>query len=79
LLENAAKYTPPGSRITLEAQVKANEFQCSVSDNGPGFTVGMEEKIFDKFTRGEKQLSPAGVGLGYLPSNHRSTWWKNYG
>ncbi|NJO17292.1 MAG: sensor histidine kinase KdpD [Thioploca sp.] len=64
LLENAAKYTPPGSRITLAAQVKDTEFQCSVSDNGPGFPLGMEEKVFDKFTRGEKQPSQAGVGLG---------------
>jgi two-component system, OmpR family, sensor histidine kinase KdpD len=64
LLENAAKYTPTGSCITLHGQVNAAEFQFSVIDNGPGLMAGMEEKIFDKFTRGENKSSQAGVGLG---------------
>jgi two-component system sensor histidine kinase KdpD len=64
LVENAAKYTPPGSCITLAAQVQAGVVQVSVSDNGPGVPSGREEAIFEKFTRGERESAKPGVGLG---------------
>ena len=64
LVENAAKYTPPGSCITLAAQVQAGFVQVSVSDNGPGVPSGREEAIFEKFTRGERESAKPGVGLG---------------
>lgn len=64
LLENAAKYTPPGSNIHIGAQVQGMEVQISVSDNGPGLALGKEETIFEKFTRGEKESATPGVGLG---------------
>jgi two-component system sensor histidine kinase KdpD len=64
LLENASKYTPPGSRITLTAEVVADELSVSVSDNGPGLPAGREEAVFQKFTRGERESATPGVGLG---------------
>ena len=64
LLENAAKYTPPGSRIILAAEVIADRLSVSVSDNGPGLPVGREEAVFQKFTRGERESATPGVGLG---------------
>jgi len=64
LLENASKYTPPGSRITLAAEVIADELSVSVSDNGPGLPAGREEAVFQKFTRGERESATPGVGLG---------------
>jgi two-component system sensor histidine kinase KdpD len=64
LLENASKYTPPGSRITLAAEVIADQLSVSVSDDGPGLTVGREEAVFQKFTRGERESATPGVGLG---------------
>jgi two-component system sensor histidine kinase KdpD len=64
LLENASKYTPPGSRITLSAEVIADQLSVSVSDNGPGLPAGREEAVFQKFTRGERESSTPGVGLG---------------
>lgn len=64
LLENAAKYTPPGSEIRVEAEVKGTEAQIAVTDNGHGFPPGKEEAIFEKFTRGEKESVTPGVGLG---------------
>jgi two-component system sensor histidine kinase KdpD len=64
LLENASKYTPPGSRIALSAEVIGERLSVSVSDNGPGLAVGREEAVFQKFTRGERESATPGVGLG---------------
>ncbi|HEY4445676.1 MAG TPA: two-component system sensor histidine kinase KdpD [Steroidobacteraceae bacterium] len=64
LLENASKYTPPGSRIILAAEVIADQLSVSVSDNGPGLPAGREEAVFQKFTRGERESATPGVGLG---------------
>ena len=64
LLENASKYTPPGSRIILAAQVIEDRLSVSVSDNGPGLAAGREEAVFQKFTRGERESATPGVGLG---------------
>jgi two-component system, OmpR family, sensor histidine kinase KdpD len=64
LLENASKYTPPGSGITLAAEVIEDQLSVSVSDNGPGLPAGREEAVFQKFTRGERESATPGVGLG---------------
>lgn len=64
LLENAAKYTPPGSNVRLEAGLYGDEARISVADNGPGLSPGSEETIFEKFTRGERESTTPGVGLG---------------
>lgn len=64
LLENVAKYTPRGSTVTLSAQVIGGSLSVSVADNGPGLPIGREEAVFQKFTRGERESSTPGVGLG---------------
>ncbi|HWI09939.1 MAG TPA: DUF4118 domain-containing protein, partial [Burkholderiaceae bacterium] len=64
LLENAAKYTPPGSALTIAARVNGADLQVSVSDDGPGIPAGREEALFEKFARGERESATAGVGLG---------------
>ena len=64
LLENAAKYTPPGSTITIAAEVHGQWLRVTVSDDGPGLPPGREEAIFEKFTRGERESNLPGVGLG---------------
>jgi two-component system sensor histidine kinase KdpD len=64
LLENAAKYTPPGSRITISAALETHTLALRVADNGPGLPPGKIETLFDKFTRGEHESSTPGVGLG---------------
>jgi two-component system, OmpR family, sensor histidine kinase KdpD len=64
LLENAAKYTPQNSKISIEAAVRADQLHIVVADNGPGFPAGAEEAIFEKFARGERESSTPGVGLG---------------
>jgi two-component system sensor histidine kinase KdpD len=64
LLENASKYTPPGSHVVLSADVVADHLRVSVSDDGPGLPPGREESLFQKFTRGERESATPGVGLG---------------
>jgi two-component system sensor histidine kinase KdpD len=64
LLENASKYTPAGSHITLSAEVIGDQMNVSVSDDGPGLVTGREEAVFQKFTRGERESATPGVGLG---------------
>ncbi|MHB8478624.1 MAG: two-component system sensor histidine kinase KdpD [Steroidobacteraceae bacterium] len=64
LLENAAKYTPPGSNVTVAAEVIGDHLSVSVSDDGPGLPAGREEAVFQKFTRGVRESATPGVGLG---------------
>ncbi|MBF0460114.1 MAG: DUF4118 domain-containing protein [Magnetococcales bacterium] len=63
-LENAAKYTPPGSIVTIAACQDGAFVKVSVSDNGHGVPPGMEKKLFEKFTRGKVESTVAGFGLG---------------
>ena len=64
LLENATKYTPPGSPIRVEATVAGPMIEVAVEDRGPGLPPGRERAIFDKFTRGQPESVVPGVGLG---------------
>jgi two-component system sensor histidine kinase KdpD len=64
LLENAAKYTPPGSRIEIAARHEGDRVTIAVADNGPGLPRGKEEALFEKFARGHDESAVAGVGLG---------------
>ena len=68
LLENAAKYTPAGTPLTIDASMMQDDghryVRVEVSDSGPGLPAGMESRVFDKFTRGEKESALPGIGLG---------------
>jgi two-component system sensor histidine kinase KdpD len=64
LLENAAKYTPAGTHISISAAVRGSEVDVWVDDSGPGFPKGREEAIFQKFERGARESATPGVGLG---------------
>jgi two-component system sensor histidine kinase KdpD len=64
LLENAAKYTPPGSRIVIAARPFGAWVNVTVHDDGPGLPPGKEDALFEKFTRGESESAKPGVGLG---------------
>jgi len=64
LLENAAKYTPPGARIEIAAALHGAWLKVMVYDDGPGLPPGREEALFEKFTRGERESAKPGVGLG---------------
>jgi two-component system sensor histidine kinase KdpD len=64
LLENAAKFTPAGTHISINAAVRGSEVDVWVDDSGPGFPKGREEAIFEKFERGARESATPGVGLG---------------
>jgi two-component system, OmpR family, sensor histidine kinase KdpD len=68
LFENAATYTPADSALTIDASVVQEGSQryvrVNVTDSGPGLPAGMESRVFDKFTRGEKESATPGIGLG---------------
>lgn len=63
LLENAVKYTPPGSAIDFSAWSEGHTVVVEVADRGPGLPAGDEQRIFDKFYRSRPASAP-GVGLG---------------
>jgi two-component system sensor histidine kinase KdpD len=65
LLDNAAKYAPPGSRVEVRAQRDGDHAEIAVSDEGPGIPEADHERIFDKFYRVQAEdRRRAGTGLG---------------
>jgi two-component system sensor histidine kinase KdpD len=65
LLENAAKYSPAQSPITITAEVSGGQFVTSVADQGPGIDDFEQALIFDKFYRGRDQrYRVQGTGMG---------------
>ncbi len=65
LLDNAAKYSPAGSRIEIGATRDGELVEIEVVDEGPGIPPADFERIFDKFYRVQAQdRRRAGTGLG---------------
>jgi two-component system sensor histidine kinase KdpD len=66
LLENAARYTPPGTPILISAARQAKTISIVVRDHGPGFGQGEVERLFEKFYQSPERRpdSRRGVGLG---------------
>jgi two-component system sensor histidine kinase KdpD len=63
LLDNALKYTPAGSPIEVIATATDQSLTIEVADHGPGLPPGEEDKVFEKFFRGEQRVA-RGAGLG---------------
>jgi K+-sensing histidine kinase KdpD len=76
LLDNASKYAPAGTKISVRAALDGGQFaRISVMDEGPGIPVELREQVFEKFFRipGRNPLDtsrPHGIGLG-LPIARR--------
>ena len=64
LLDNALKYSPPGSPVEIKAWAAGKSFTLSITDQGPGIAPGEEERIFEKLVRGQAASSRPGAGLG---------------
>jgi two-component system sensor histidine kinase KdpD len=64
LLDNAVKYSPPGSEITVSAEVVNEALQISVADRGEGIPPEDLERIFGKFYRVQRPDGVSGTGLG---------------
>lgn len=63
LLENAAKYSPAGTPIEINAAFDADKLIIEVADHGSGVPAGDETNIFDKFYRAQPHAAH-GIGLG---------------
>jgi two-component system, OmpR family, sensor histidine kinase KdpD len=63
LLDNAIKYTPPGSPIEIMATAGDRNVTVEITDHGPGLPPGTEDKVFEKFFRAQPP-DARGVGLG---------------
>ena len=63
LLENAGRYTPEGTLVTIRAAVDSQHLRIAVADNGPGIPSGSEERVFEKFYRASP-TSDGGRGSG---------------
>lgn len=70
LIDNAAKYSPPGTTIRIDARRGAGEvITMAVEDEGRGIATGMRERVFDKFFRATRNgdvstHQPSGTGMG---------------
>ena len=65
LLDNAGKYSPPGTPIQVTAELRDSELITSVADRGPGIDEMEQAMIFEKFYRGRNQrVSIHGTGMG---------------
>lgn len=66
LIENATKYAPPGTTITIEVKAGANGWRLLVMDEGPGVAEEERERIFERFYRAgsEETRTAKGTGLG---------------
>ena len=64
LLDNAIKYTPVGTSITISAKQKQHEVAVSVADTGQGIPDEAKERIFKMFYTAEKNVSDNRRGMG---------------
>ena len=66
LLDNAAKYTPPGGTITLTTEKRAGEVRVAIADTGVGIPAEQMPYLFEFFTQIDRTLkrSQSGLGIG---------------
>jgi signal transduction histidine kinase len=63
LLDNAARHGPPGSEVHVMARYDEEDLVIEVSDEGPGIAVPDRDRVFHRFTRGDRAAG-GGTGLG---------------
>jgi two-component system sensor histidine kinase KdpD len=64
LLDNAGKYTPPQTTVSISARRRNGGVLLVVEDDGPGLPPGDPDRLFEKFQRGRAEGNIVGVGLG---------------
>jgi K+-sensing histidine kinase KdpD len=88
LLDNAAKYSPPGSLISVSAtNGENNQVRLVVEDQGPGIAPDLRERVFTKFFRAMRDGSeqkPSGTGMGLaiaqgIVEAHGGRIWNEHG
>ncbi len=87
LLDNAYNYTPADGKITVQILSKGDYVQVDVQDNGVGVAIEQQERVFERFYRGEDPLVLAtpGTGLGLsivaqlVEMHHGKIWMTSAG
>ena len=64
LVNNAVKYTPTGSNIRITAIPRENMAEICVSDNGPGISDELKERVFEMFFTGSNPIGDSRRSLG---------------
>jgi heavy metal sensor kinase len=64
LVDNALRYSPAGSTITMSISKRGDQAEVAVTDDGPGIPAADRERVFDRFVRLESAGGAAGAGLG---------------
>ena len=64
VINNAVKYTPPGGRVFVSAQLLDSFCRIDVADTGPGVPEGEQAAVFNRFYRGGATRAAEGLGLG---------------
>lgn len=74
-IDNAVKYAPPGSTITLEFEESAHHLRFSVESYGPLIHAEEQDRIFDLFFRGDeaKRRNSEGTGFGLASAHNVAT------
>jgi two-component system phosphate regulon sensor histidine kinase PhoR len=72
LLDNAARFTPTGSAVEVEAEVVDGELRLSVRDHGPGISPEHWTRVFERFYKVDRARSrdAGGSGLGLAITKH---------
>jgi two-component system phosphate regulon sensor histidine kinase PhoR len=72
LLDNAAKFSPPGAEIDVHAEVAGNEVRVSVRDHGPGISPEHWSRVFERFYKVDRARprEAGGFGLGLAITKH---------
>lgn len=67
LLDNAIRYSPPGSEVSVSITTEADRVALAVADNGPGIPAELRSRIFDRFYRiVGNEASGSGLGLSIV-------------
>lgn len=64
VLSNALEVSPDGATITVRSELRGDEVELTVSDEGPGMSDPDKSRAFDRFWRGQGLTGRSGSGLG---------------
>ncbi|KAA1251236.1 sensor histidine kinase [Mycobacterium simiae] len=80
LVSNAIAYSPPGSLVSISRRRRGDNIEIAVTDRGIGIALEDQERVFERFFRGDKARSRAtgGSGLGlaivkHVAANHNGS------
>ena len=72
LLDNAAKFSPPGTPIDIHGEIAGSEIRLSVRDHGPGISPEHWSRVFERFYKVDRARprEAGGFGLGLAITKH---------